>query len=482
MPTGPAVPGPLPAGRTRDELVAEVARAMAAVPDGAGVLVADSGGPDSTALAFLLPEARPDLAVTLGHVRHGLRDDTADLAAVRSHAAWLGLELEVEDVLVRRGRAGLEAAARTARYAALRREAERAGATWLAVAHTADDQAETVLLRLARGSGLTGATAMAVVRDDVVRPLLRVRRSDLRRFVEAEGLVFAEDPMNHDPAFARVVARTEVLPVLERLGHDPVGALARFADLVRTDADALDRLAATAAAELVRRYGPGVAVPVVGLRALDDAIATRVLRGMVATVRPGDEPPTAAQVADLLELSTGAAVDLPGLSATRGGGWLAMAPQELTAPDPVPLAVPGRTRWEPIGLTVVATTEASGDHAGGVQPTLGIPGTWRPPQIVVDPGLLPPGATPALGQLVTGELPAGTCLRSRRRGDRMRTTAGTRKLQDVLVDAGVPRALRDAVPVVASPDRVLWVPGVAVAVDVVEAGRRRPTVHLAVSG
>ena len=479
---GPVAPGPLPAGRTRAEVVAEVARALGPVPEGAGVLVADSGGPDSTALAFLLPEARPDLAVTLGHVRHGLRDDAEDVAAVRTHAAWLGVDLAIEQVTVEPSGAGVEAAARTARYAALRRQAERSGATWLAVAHTADDQAETVLLRLARGSGLAGATAMAPIRDDVVRPLLRVRRGDLRRFVEGEGLPSVEDPMNRDPAFARVLARQEVLPALERLGPDPVGALARFADLVRVDADALDRLADAAVGRLVRRYGPGSAVPLDGLAALDDAVAGRVLRRMMVELRAGGDPPTAAQVAELLALPAGSAVDLPGLSATCGGGWLAMAPQTRRTAHEVPLAVPGRTPWEPAGVAVVATTEASAAPTGSSQPTLDLPGAWRPTTVRVDPAWLPPGADPALGQLVAGELPAGTCVRSRRRGDRIRTAGGTRKLQDVLVDAGVPRVLRDAVPLVATADRVLWIPGIAAAVDVVDAGRARPAVHLAVCG
>lgn len=480
MANGPAAPGPLPAGRTRDELVAEVGRASQVLPEGAAVLVADSGGPDSTALSFLLPEARPDLTIALGHVRHGLRDDAEAVAAVRTHAAWLGVDLHVDEVEVVTAGDGLEAAARKARYAALRRQAGEADAAWIAVAHTADDQAETVMLRLARGSGLTGAAAMALVRDEVVRPLLRIRRTDVRRFVEGEGLPWSADPMNDDPAFARVVARKEILPALERLGPDPVGALARFADLVREDADALDRLADEAFADLVQHYGPGAAVRRDDLDALDPAIGARVLRRMVMGLREGDDPPTAAQIAGLLALAPGAAVDLPGVSATSGGGWLAVAPQTWARPSAVPLAVPGRTPWDVASVAVVATTEASATAVTG-QPTLGLPGTWRPPAVRVDGGLLPPGADPALAAVVTGELPPGMCVRPRRRGDRIRTSAGTRKLQDVLVDAGVPRVLRDAVPVVASADRVLWIPGVAVAEDIVEAGRSRPAVHLAIS-
>lgn len=480
MPGVPTAPGPLPPGRNRRELVAEVARSLSVVPDASTLLVAASGGPDSAALAFLAAEARPDLALLLGHVRHGLRDDADDLAAVRAQASFLGVELVIDEVEVESRGEGIEAAARELRYAALRRRAAVAGAGWIAVGHTADDQAETVLLRLLRGTGPSGVGAMASAAGDLVRPLLRLRRTDVHRFVQLEGLPSVRDPMNDDLAYTRVGVRREVLPALERLGPDPVGALARFAELARTDAAALDALADAAVGRLVRWYADGAAVATDELSALDLAVSSRVVRRLVTEVRAVHEPPSAAHVADILGLGPGGAVDLSGAVVTCGGGWIAVAPRRPRPAEEVPLELPGRTRWEPAGVTVTVRSEGEPDPHD-VQPTLGLAGTWRPPRVTVPPETLPPGADPGLGQLVTGPLSDEVVVRARRDGDRVRTAAGTRKLQDVLVDAGVPRCLRDVVPIVASGDHVLWVPGLAVDVELQASGRSAPSVHLAVS-
>jgi tRNA(Ile)-lysidine synthase len=473
-------PGPLPAGRPRDELVAEVARALAPVPHGVAVVVAASGGPDSAALAFLAAEARPDLAITLGHVRHGLRDDADDLAAVRAHASFLGAPLAVEEVTVADGGDGLEAAARRERHAALGRIAREVGAGWLLLGHTADDQAETVAMRLVRGTGLTGLTGMAPVRGGLLRPLLRLRRDDVRAFVVGEGVPYVTDPMNLDESFTRVVARQRVLPALRDLGHDPVVALARLADLVREDAATLQAQADAAVRDLARGYGPCVAVPTERLEALPRAVASRVVRRLVVRVRGGGAPPTADLVGRVLALTAGAAVEVGDVTATCGGGWTAFAPRDLAAPLTMPLVVPGTTRWSATGCEVVAVDRhaAHDDHAPQLQ--LDLPSVWTPPSVEVDPQLLPPGGDPDLGQVVLAEVPDGAVLRARRRGDRVRTAVGTRKVQDVLVDAGVPRAMRDLVPLVAAGAQVLWIPGVAVDAEAAQRGRRAPGVHLSV--
>jgi tRNA(Ile)-lysidine synthase len=460
-------------------LVAEVERVLEAVPIGAAAVVALSGGPDSTALAHLVADARPDLDLTLGHVRHGLRDDDHDVDVVQWHASVLGLPLQVLEVSVTPAGEGIEAAARAQRYAALRRIAREAEAGWLLVGHTADDQAETVLMRLARGTGVEGLAAMSAVRGDIVRPLLRVRRNDLRRFVVHEGLRTADDPMNHDPSVARVVARTEVLPAMERLAPDPVGALARLADLARQDAARLEEEAAGAVSAIVRTYGPARSVPLEALEALDGALASRVVRAMIDASRGSDDPPSAAHVSDVLALRPGQALDLPGVTVTCGGGWLAAAPADLRRPDPVPLPVPGAARWS-VG-TIVASAE--GDTVGpAAQAQLPLPLSerWIAPRVPIDVALLPPGGDTQLGQVVLGDVGGGLLVRSRTPGDRLRTDSGTRKLQDLLVDAGVPRAMRDLVPVVAIGDRILWVPGIAVDAEAVRAGRADPELHLAV--
>lgn len=476
-PEGPRLPpGPLPAGLDRDELVAEVARALAPLPSGAAAVAAFSGGPDSTALAYLAHEARPDLRLTLGHVRHGLRDDAPDLAVVEHHASALGLPLDIVEVLVQPRGEGLEAAARAERYAALRRIARGGGAGWLLVAHTADDQAETLLLRMSRGTGIGGLGGMAPVRGDLVRPLLRIRRNDVRRFVALEGLDVVHDPMNRDLTVGRIRARLQVLPALAGLGPDPVGALARLADLARVDARHLDTEATALAAAVIRRYGPTGAVPVDELHALDPALAPRVVRHLLADVSGAPVPVSAAHTNAVLELGPGEAVDLPGATVTCGGGWIAASPPDVVTPREVALHVPGHTRWGPVEL---AATVA---HAGpDGQLALPLRTGWTPPVVPVSPHALPPGGDVELGQVVLARRDAPLAVRGRRPGDRVRTAAGTRKLQDVLVDAGVPRAVRDLVPVVVTGDDVVWVPGVAVAAAAVDRGREEPWVHLSVT-
>ena len=476
----PVVPGPLPAGLTRGELVAEVARCLERLPAQATVAIAASGGPDSAALAFLAADARPDLTIVFAHVRHGLRDDRFDLAAVTAQASYLGVPLHVEEVTVEPSGQGVEAAARAQRYAAMRRMARMAGAGWLLLGHTADDQAETLLLRIARGTGVPGLGGMPAVRGDVVRPLLRIRRVDIHRFVELEGLPVSHDPTNRDRAFARNQVRLDVLPLLEQFAPDPVGALARLADLARDDAASLRDRAVDALTVAWRRVGPVVCVPTTFLEQYDAAITRRAVRTMVIEARAGGDPPTAAEVEALRSLRNGG-MDLAGVSATAGAGWLAIGPADVERIDPGAVRVPGDTPWPALGWTLVATTEAAAPSRGQLQ--LGLMGAWTPPDVTVPEHLLPPGAQPDRAQVVLGgigPLRERLQVRTRLPGDRIALRVGTRKLQDVMVDAGLPRPLRGRMPIVCLADRILWVPGLAVDVDAHDAGQVRPDLHLQV--
>jgi tRNA(Ile)-lysidine synthase len=319
---------------------------------------------------------------------------------------------------------------------------------------------------------------MAPVRGDLVRPLLRLRRADVHRFVALEGLPAVEDPTNQDRRIPRNLVRHELLPRLAEVGPDVVGALARLADLARDDARTLDAMAAAAAADVVRQVGPVMAVPLDFLADADAAVTRRVLRQLVLAVRGGSDPPTAAEVETLRGLTVGA-LDLSGATVSAAGGWLAMAPPELPAPPPVVLPLPGRVAWPVVGWQVRARTP---DTPGQGQLQLGLVETWRPPHVAIADDLLPPGADVALGQVVLGGLAVDALtLRARQPGDRIVTGAGTRKLQDVYVDAGVPRLVRDLLPVVVAGDRVVWVPGLAVDEHARLRGLANPQVHLAVS-
>src|SRR5829696_6735256 len=185
----------------------------------AGVLVACSGGADSVALAAAVAFEAPRLGIPAGLVTvdHGLQDGSADRAAA---AADLGRGLGLDPVLVRRVTVGTaggpEAAARTARYTAFTEAAEAAGAGWVVLlGHTLDDQAESVLLGLARGSGPRSIAGMRPLDGRWARPLLGVRRATTRQACAEQGLPYRDDPHNADPRFTRVRLRTEVLPLLE---------------------------------------------------------------------------------------------------------------------------------------------------------------------------------------------------------------------------------------------------------------------------
>ncbi|MDH6118225.1 tRNA lysidine(34) synthetase TilS [Kitasatospora sp. GAS204B] len=251
-----------------------------AAPGSPLVLVAVSGGADSMALATATAFEAPKLGLRVGAVTvdHGLQDGSADRARqVAERLRALGLD-PVEAVPVRVGRqGGPEAAARDARYAALDEAAERHQALAVFLGHTRDDQAETVLLGLARGSGARSLAGMPAQKGRYRRPLLDLDRAATRQACAAQSIQVWDDPHNLDPAYTRARVRHEVLPVLEKhLGAGVVEALARTARLFRDDADALDQWAVRAEQRL---YRPDQGeLPVAALAELPAAVRRRVLR------------------------------------------------------------------------------------------------------------------------------------------------------------------------------------------------------------
>ena len=311
------------------------------------VLVGLSGGADSLALAAATVLEARDARIRSGAVvvDHGLQEGSAEVA---SHAAeqarWIGLD----PVVVRRARidtaeagaaGGLEAAARRARYAELAEAAAALGAAWILTAHTRDDQAEQTLLAIARGSG--GRSLAGIPGDrrldggaTVLRPLLAERfgitRSDTEAACADLGLRPWRDPHNEDVAFARVRVRSEILPALERaLGPGAASGLARTADLVREDADALDALAESLADALIEHDGASGAaavlrVPVEPLREQPDALRNRVIR--IAAARGFGSRLSRDQTLAIAALVTAwrgqGRVNVPGVEVAREGGVL----------------------------------------------------------------------------------------------------------------------------------------------------------------
>lgn len=310
--------------------VADTRRAVrAALADLAAadlVLVALSGGPDSLALAAATAFEAPKLGMRAGAVivDHGLQAGSAAIAQAAAQAARaLGLD-PVRVVRVEVAAAGgPEAAARAARYAALEQAADDTGARAVLLGHSLDDQAETVLLGLARGSGTTSIAGMAAVAGRYRRPLLALRRAVLAAACADQGLAPWHDPHNDDERFGRVRVRRSILPMLERdLDAGIVEALARTADIAREDAAALDLFVEEVAEELVELADGGCSVPVGALAANPPALRHRLIR-LVALSEFGVAL-SRAQTLEVARLVTDwhgqGAVHLPGIRVERTVG------------------------------------------------------------------------------------------------------------------------------------------------------------------
>jgi tRNA(Ile)-lysidine synthase len=287
------------------------------IPDGIPLVLAVSGGPDSMALLHAAAHS-PDRGwqLVVAHLDHGLRADSAEDAAFVTEAAdayALSWRLRRTDVaaLAATDRTGIEEAGRAARYAFLDEVADELGSEALiATAHTADDRAESVLLNLARGTGLHGLRGMPARRGRVVRPFLHARRSDLRSALDEAGTGYRMDPTNTDPAQARARVRGSVLPALESVNPATVEAIVRFADLAADDDQLLDALAAN---ELDRRRGADGAID--WQDPPPPALGRRVLRLAI-----GDPSPAADRIEAVLEAASG---PRGGLSIELGRGRMA---------------------------------------------------------------------------------------------------------------------------------------------------------------
>jgi tRNA(Ile)-lysidine synthase len=325
-------PGSMSSGRRRPGRLAPVvgtarkmlqdALAAAGYPE--RVLVACSGGPDSLALAAVAAyfarrghvDGHP-VSVGALVVDHQLQPVSAEVAAATARVLQdLGLSpVAVRAVDVASTGMGPEAAARDARHAALEAAAEKTGAGVILLGHTLDDQAEQVLLGLARGSGTRSLAGMRPARGRLLRPFLGLRRADTLEICEVEGLEPWHDPSNADPAYARSRTRVEVLPLLEeKLGPGVAESLARTAAILQLDADYLEDVANDTFARLQERSGADIGLPEAALRELAPAVRFRVIAKAAAAV--GGQQPSYQRLlaAEALLRRHGSAgpVELPG--------------------------------------------------------------------------------------------------------------------------------------------------------------------------
>ena len=431
------------------------------------LLVAVSGGPDSTALLHALAtvRSRTGLSLHVAHIDHGIRAESGrDAELVEAMAESLGVPCTVEKVAVRRGtRSGRasEGAAREARYAALTGIAREVGASAVALGHTADDQAETVLLHLVRGSGLAGLGGMAPLslRDAdggpavvLVRPLLRARRSETWAYCERHGLTPLVDETNLDTSVPRNLVRLEVVPALARINPRVVDALNRMASSARRDVASMEGRALEAWPALVHAVPRGLQLDRTRLLTHDAALQRHLLRAVYAQVGGGVQGLHEVHIERLVRLAAGPS----GRSASLPGGVLV----ETTYGQ---LTLVGGSRTE------CALPPLEGEHELPVPGDV-VVGPWRV-RSTIEHGPVSPNAGRYCAVLDAsvvdaGVVGAGLSVRPRRRGDRFQPLGlggHSKSLQDFFVDAHVPRSARTRTPLVVAPGGVAWVVGWRVA-------------------
>ncbi len=426
------------------------------------LLVAFSGGADSTALLAGLVALAPRLGVEVlaAHLDHGLDGDSWRRArAAERLAGEIGVALHVaspEEPLSSRSQDGPEATARRARYAFLARYAGEIGARFVATAHHADDQAETVLLRLAFGSGLEGLAGIRPQRllsdgdrEDVllVRPLLTLRRRELRSSVAGrfEPVV---DATNAELSVPRNRVRHRLLP---RLEAEAVDAVPRLAGVARAAAAARERLEEVLLARLKPRpvpYEPGVQVSRAAFEALPEALVPHALA--LLHRRSGAPYPAASAARRELVRQLAEGRGRGGRAGCDcGGGWRWEVASGLLL----------LVRGEPSRVQLTYTLEAPGEVA---IPELRL--LFRLRRSEVAPWMF----TSCPDRAALAELPRGAGrieVRNRRPGDRLAPlgSGGRRRLKELLIDARVPRRLRQRLPLLVVDGEIAWVPGVALA-------------------
>lgn len=426
------------------------------IKPGERVLVACSGGPDSIALLDVLLALRDELSfeVAAAHFHHGLRRNAdADAAFVREWAERRGVPFHSgkRDVAAYARRQGLnlEEAGRTLRYEYLKRAAKRAGAAKIATGHTLDDQAETVLLRLFRGTGPRGLGGIAPIsKDGVIRPLLGLRRAEVEAYLERKKIPFRTDETNRDPRFLRNRVRLELIPVLEqRFEPRVVSKLGRLADILRQEDGLLEAALARRTARLVQRKGGDIRLDAVRLSRLPVGPARRAVRTFIKGLQGDLRRISFDDVEKIRRLKSGRTVELSGgYGVAREGPWISRTTSR-------PAALAARSKFEYLwsGRSELLIPETGGRFVGRF---LSPSGSKRP---CFD--------DTRRCVLAADRLEFPLLVRSRREGDLYRPfgAPGRKKLKEIFRAKGVPRAERGRRAVFLSGGEIVWVEGLPVA-------------------
>ncbi|MBR3894853.1 MAG: tRNA lysidine(34) synthetase TilS [Clostridia bacterium] len=421
---------------------------LAKLPPETPVLLAFSGGADSRALLHMLAMLAKErgFRLTLAHVEHGIRGDASrrDLAFCRMVASQYGLEIctlsaDVPALAKERGR-GLEETAREVRYAFFDRLMREKGIPLLATAHHADDQAETMLFRLCRGTGLGGLSGIAPVRPFSVgmltRPLLHLSKQEILNYCAEHQLEFVTDATNLNCAYARNRLRAQVLPVMEELFEGSAQRISATADALREDARLLDEMAA----EALARASVGDGLSLDALRAAPTPICRRMLIRWIAdeTGRTPERVHINAVMNLLFEDGARACAALSGGTsavAEFGRLRLILGREERPTVDVVPLRE-GETLLGNTGIRVLVqknTAERKKVHNSDTE---------------IDINL----------NIDSAMIERGLFWRFRRDGDRLLMNGMHKRLRRLLRAAGIPPRLRDRIPLLCDGDGIVWVP------------------------
>jgi tRNA(Ile)-lysidine synthase len=434
------------------------------LPRAGHVTVAVSGGPDSVCLLEVLRELAPrlELKLSVAHFNHRLRGAASDEDEhfVAKLAARYGLRCYCASANVARSKDNLEQAARRARRTFFAELIRKGYTDRVALGHTRDDQAETVLFRVLRGSGLAGLAGIyPVTADGYIRPFIDITRAEVEQFLRSRGLEWREDATNRDPRFARNRIRHSLLPQMEREWNPRIAdALAHLADLAHEEERwwraEIDRLAG----HLLQRRSEGVEVRADALAQLPRAAARRVVRRALAEVK-GDlrriEYPHVEQVLELAARPEGEGrLRLPDLSITRSFDWLRIAPAR--APEAFPL----------VNLEVPGTYAAPG-------------GSSKLRFEVARKTVTEPCAT-LKAELGLRLIPSPLELRGWRPGDHYRPAGQSRdqKLKEMFHRARVPSWQRPLWPIVTGGGKILWARGFGAAAEFTADRKRGPVLQV----
>ena len=370
-------------------------------PEGGVILCAVSGGRDSVCLLHYLTTIAPrrGFTVAAAHLNHRMRPEAQrDEDFVRGLCREWNVPFYTEaapvyEIAARWG-LGVEETGRRLRYDFLLRTADAIGAAYIATAHHAQDQAETVLLNLLRGTGPEGLGGIPPVRGRIIRPLLQTGRAEIEDYLQKNGLPHVEDSTNQDTHYARNRLRRELWPQLETVNPAVTRAIGRTAEIVRGENAYLDTLAAE------RLPAEGTAVETAALLAAPEPLRPRMVRLLLDRLPTGKKDVSAVHMDAVLALAEGGGtLDLPGgARAVCRNGWLRLTVKE-TAPPEMVLAQ-GLNRWGDYDITLCGGEE----HRVTVR-------SWKG-------------------------------------SDRMAAERGSRSLKRLFADAGIPAELRDSLPVV----------------------------------